>query len=377
MRRHVYIFTITIFVSILSLFTPALADSSGTRVNCEAYRTSFGENLVLASSGTALFKLTATGWLRLPAPDQWEQVRVAGNDTIYLFSDETNAIYRSTDGGLNWAHIANTPFPDSDIVELYVPPTNGMLFLSLHSASGSPSNRGVWRSIDDGVTWQHVFDTGHALTTLSPLVFSPAFAQDGTMFAAETGRGTFVGIWKSVDFGQNWATANDGLQVPAQYGNRAWLTVSPQFAQDHVLFSSGGPLDWGFYKTVDAGATWDYIDALRPTSVALSPAYATDQTVLIADPETGVYGSHDGGGSIHKAWDQTGALVVGVRPARIASVTIKATRAVTPTLEFWAVVQGVQPGVCYLYRSCDKGETWKPQKLFETPYAFYLPLISR
>jgi photosystem II stability/assembly factor-like uncharacterized protein len=343
----------------------AFADSPGTPVNCEANRFSFGQNMVLASSREALFKLTGTGWTRMSLPGNWEQVRVVGDDTVYLYSNETHNLFRSPDGGLHWTLVTTSPFPDYVTADFFVAPDNSTLFLSVLDSSSFPNQRGIWRSLDDGVTWQRTLDTSeYTSSIISPLAFSPAFSQDGTAFASQTGRGTFMGIWRSTDFGRSWSSANCGMQVPAQYAPPTWLTISPQFAQDGTVFSGGASFNRGFYKSTNTGTTWQFTGTLSPIATALSPNYLADQVILIADAGTGVHLSSDGGTSFSTVWSRTGALIVGLRQVN------------TPFLEYWVVAQGTQPGICYLYRSSDQGVSWEPQVLFQTPYAVYLPIIG-
>jgi photosystem II stability/assembly factor-like uncharacterized protein len=356
-------------------FTPAPAKPptapQATPVNCEEYKSSFSHGMVLASSGDGLFKATSTGWLRLPLPGRWDQVRVADRNTIYLYDAAGNVIYRSTDAGSSWTQIGVTPFSQSDRAKLYAPPPeSGMLFFAVTNTRSLPdkSYRGVWRSVDGGTTWQRTLDLSEgAFPTPWPIAFSPAFAQDGVAFLVISGRGTFVGVWKSSDFGATWAEAVDGMQTPALSGNMPWLAVSPGFAQDQTLFSAGGPGDVGFYKSVDGAATWQYFGDLSPYSLALSPQYPTDSTLAIAEFDGSVFVSRDGGTSLEDVWDNAGAVVVGI---------LEPDDPQTQPLELWVVVQSEQSNVCYLYRSADDGVTWEPQTLYETPYAVFLPFTS-
>lgn len=360
-------------IQILFHAVPAFADSPGTPVNCDGNRFSFGQHMILASSNETLFKQTNTGWTRLSLPGKWEQVRVVGDDTLYLYSNETHALFRSPDGGQHWIQVTTSPFPDYVTVEFYVAPDNSILFLSAFDDSPFPNQRGIWRSLDDGVTWQRTLDaSGYTPTYFSPLTFSPAFSQDGTVFAAQIGRGTFMGIWKSTDFGRSWSSVNSGMQVPAQYSPPSWLIISPQFTQDGTVFSGGAPFNWGFYKSVNGGATWQFTGMLSPFAAALSPDYLADQVVLVADAGTGVYVSADGGASFGNVWSRAGVLSVGLRQIGAPGAINEAQ-----SLEYWAVAQGAQPGVCFLYRSLNQGQSWEPQVLFETPYTVYLPIIRR
>ncbi len=361
---------IVALLAILFLLTgaPVLAAPlpPGARVNCAASQFVFGPDAVLASSGEALFKFTGSGWQRLPTPGEWDQVRPAYGDVLYLYHDSTNTIYRSGDGGQSWAQVAVAPFSNEGnegMEALYPSPIVGTLFMAVDN-SVSPAQTGIWKSVDGGATWRKVYTPGGALPIIGPIVFSPAFYHDGVAFATESGRGTFVGLRKTTDAGETWQTANTGLLIPAQRGYQPWLAVSPGFPQDQTAFSAGGPFDMGFYKTTDGGQAWHYINALHPAALALSPDYPTDQTALIADPGAGVYLSEDGGATWANVWDTRGALLTGV------------SHATSGGLDSWTVVQSDQPGVCHLYRSPDSGATWELQTLFDLSYVTYLPIIS-
>ncbi len=354
-------------LAILATLTgaPVLAEPlpPGTRVNCAASQFIFGPDAVLASSGDALFEFTGSGWQRLPTPGAWDQVRRAYGDVIYLYDNPTNTIYRSGDGGQSWTQVAVAPFSHEGAEALYPSPVIGTLFMTVTDGS-SPDRTGIWKSVDGGATWRGVYAPGGALPVTNPIAFSPAFYHDGVAFAAESGRGTFAGLRKTTDAGETWQPANAGLQAPAQSSARLWLAVSPGFPQDQTAFSVGGPFDFGFYKTTNGGQAWQYINALRPAWLALSPDYPTDQTALIADPGAGVYQSGDGGATWANVYVGS-ALLTGI------------SRAAPGGLDFWAVVQGNQPGVCHLYHSPDGGATWELQTLFDLTFAAYLPLIGR
>ena len=82
------------------------------------------------------------------------------------------------------------------------------------------------------------------------MAISPAFADDGTVFAGISG-----GVLKSTDRGDSWDRANKGLTsrfVPA-------LVVSPAYASDGTLFA--GTTGDGVFKSVDGGGSWTQAEA--------------------------------------------------------------------------------------------------------------------
>lgn len=386
LKLKVLVIAFTVFYEFF-LPVSVLGESRGTPVSCEEYRFSFGQEAVFASAHDSLFRFRGTGWEPLLAPEDWNQVKAAGNNVIYLYDDATNVLHRSDDGGNSWIPVGATPFAQEDNEELFPAPAADILFLSVRSSAAAPNNQGLWKSIDRGFSWHRVLMSSGVLTSLSPVAFSPTFLRDGTAFVAESGRGVFLGIRKSASCGECWYPVNNGLQVPAQYGYRAWLVLSPQFAQDHTLFSGGGPNNWGYYKSTDAGEHWQVIGGLSPTSIAMSPDFLSDGTLLIASPGSGVYVSSDRGNSFRRLWETDGAMIVGMRyatpmdaaatdySAALVGHTTGPVRGGQQTLEYWAVVQGDADGVCHLYRSQDRGQTWTPQTLYEASHTLRFPII--
>ncbi len=152
---------------------------------------------------------------------------------------------------------------------------------------------GLYRSADRGESWTQLISRSDAMA--QSLVFSPDYARDGTFWI-----GLLYGtIYKSNDFGQTWAAAPNGLPIDPVW-TRA-LAFSPDYARDRTLYLG---TDNGLFRSTDAGATWAQIDAGLPlpktglqmiTAVAISPAFATDHTLLVATQDGGLSISRDRG----------------------------------------------------------------------------------
>ncbi|MCE7984261.1 MAG: hypothetical protein DYG89_24060 [Caldilinea sp. CFX5] len=379
---------VVLFLACLPYIT--FAQTQGTPVNCYDDQFIFNQDLLIASTGNLLFRVTNAGWKELSTPSQWHQLRAVQDKILYLYNDDTKELFRSTDQGATWQMITQLPFAQDDKVRFYPSPATNTMMVSVYRNVTFPGHGELYKSIDDGMTWQQVY-TETAFASIYPIRFSPAFAQDGMIFANVYGRGTFVNVLKSVDAGQSWAAASNGL-TRGQNTNDSWLIISPQFAQDQTLFVATQA--WGlreFYKTVDAAASWQRINIspLSAVHAALSPTYQSDQTMIIVGrsslpTDSGIYISHDGGTSFQQLWQQSSPALVGIRHATpfgtippLVITTIQHSATFSQTLEFWAVVKPEGEGSCRLYRSVDQGQSWEPQTLFVTPYAFYLPVISQ
>ncbi len=142
-------------------------------------------------------------------------------------------------------------------------------------------------------SWSQVIDRTD--TVAQTFVFSPDYARDGTIWV-----GLLYGmIYKTQDFGQTWSAAPSGLP-----GDLVWaraIAFSPDYASDRTVYLG---TDNALFRSTNGGATWAQIDAGLPpsqtgqqtiTAVALSPAFATDNTLLVATQAGGLSISRDRG----------------------------------------------------------------------------------
>lgn len=169
-------------------------------------------------------------------------------------------IFKTVDGGTNWNQIPSTNHPGFDFVNrLEFNPADSSVMLAA-------TNSGIWRSTDEGVTWDLQFDC-HALDIKfnpndpSQVVAGchdegPFFSTDGgktwelasgaaghrqevfwsessaeTVYAAVSSGG-FIKIWRSTDGGQTWVlrTSGNGITTYEGYNNTLWVDpTNPSF----------------------------------------------------------------------------------------------------------------------------------------------------
>jgi photosystem II stability/assembly factor-like uncharacterized protein len=120
-------------------------------------------------------------------------------------------LYATDDGGESWSLIEAAPFDESDMIEaVVVSPDFGHDRLLLVSVKG----RGLFRSTDAGRSFQgiapellenHVVFSSFYHPTSEPIVFTPGFAEDRTVFGIAEER-----VYRSTDGGSTWTE----LQVP-------------------------------------------------------------------------------------------------------------------------------------------------------------------
>ncbi len=248
------------------------------------------------------------------------------------FAAANSGLLRSDDGGRTWRDAYATLAGEGPLATPAVAlspdfPTDQCVF------AGAPG--GVLRSLDGGRSWQMA-----ALAAPPPFVtalaVSPAFARDGTLFAATLEDGVFC----STDRGSRWAAWNFGL---LDLGVLA-LAVSPAFAADETLFAA---TETGLFRSTNGGRAWR--EAGLPTelapvlALAISPGFAEDGVLFAGTEEHGLLRSSD--------WGQTWAGVAqGELGGAIQGIVLAPDFPRAPAV---AVLAGDA-----LYVSPDGGESW-------------------
>jgi photosystem II stability/assembly factor-like uncharacterized protein len=149
---------------------------------------------------------------------------------------------------------------------------------------------GVYSSGNGGNSWQHVSPNGWVVIDLA---ISPAYVADHTLFASFGLWTSGYHVYRSTDEGLSWQDA-----TPAWTGlaNQPHLAISPDFYTDHTLFVVGGSQT---FVSSDGGDTFaapgGWFATHSVTQIAFSSDYAADQTLFALVPDQGLYKSEDGG----------------------------------------------------------------------------------
>ncbi len=131
-------------------------------------------------------------------------------------------IWRSNDAGVSWAEVLETP---TAAMDLGIDPDNpNVVIMSYYNGvyrSHINGNQGTWRKFSTGLSGELPVDTGR--TTF-------AFGQgDDTIFAScdvpRAGNGAQGEIWRSLDNGVTWELRGAPLHLGTQghYDNVIWM----------------------------------------------------------------------------------------------------------------------------------------------------------
>ncbi|MFY9885404.1 MAG: hypothetical protein WAK15_11595, partial [Candidatus Cybelea sp.] len=219
-----------------------------------------------------------------------------------------DGIYKSTDGGTTWTHLGLRD--GQQIASMAVDPSdaNRLFVAVLGHPYGPNAERGIYRSLDGGATFQRVLyvneNVGGFDVVLDPNDPKVVYA---TLWAArqapwEIGASFEMagsGIFKSTDGGTTWSQLSNGL--PARIG-RAEVAVAP--SNSHVVYAfadveAKGDDAGALYRSDDAGAHFtrvndaDEIAQRGDDLISLAVDPRDPQTVYLTNTST--YRSTDGG----------------------------------------------------------------------------------
>jgi photosystem II stability/assembly factor-like uncharacterized protein len=231
------------------------------------------------------------------------------------------------------------------------------------------ANGGIWKTVDGGANWAPIFD-GENVSAVGALAMAPTahnvvWAGTGEPWIIRPYYTMGDGVYKSTDAGRTWR--HMGLE---KTGHIPRIIVDPRDANVVYVCAIGEAFrpqhERGVFKTTDGGATWQqvlFVDNQTGCSdLALDPG---DSRTLYAGmwqleihrwnlnsggPGSGVYVSRDAGATWSKisghglpaAEYPLGKVAVAVAPSNPSRV--------------YALVQDVRPG---LYRSDDRGASWQ------------------
>ncbi len=180
--------------------------------------------------------------------------------------NQGNGIWKSTDAGETWQHIG---LEDSrHIGAIWVDPKNAdVVFVAALGHTFAPNaERGVFKTIDGGKTWQKVLykdDTTGAIDVAfapdNPKIGFAAlwyhYVNPDTPFAGLLGTGG-AGIYKTTDGGDTWTPVEIPQLVKTHLG-RIGVVVAPGGQRVFAIVSER--MSGGLYRSDDGGTTWKRI----------------------------------------------------------------------------------------------------------------------
>lgn len=189
------------------------------------------------------------------------------NENIILAGGVSGGMWRSIDGGANWAkttgasdrhsvtHVAQDPINTN----IWYYTTGESVGNSSSGGSAAYRGNGVYKSTDGGITWVLL-----ASTTGNPTVFGGSannFQYCWRVAVNPVNSDVYVaawgGIYQSTNGGTNWTRVLDGGGIAARTARYTDISISSKGVFYATLSSSGSPKK-GIFRSTD-GTTWTSI----------------------------------------------------------------------------------------------------------------------
>ena len=191
-------------------------------------------------------------------------------DIVYIGGGETqlrgsitqgDGVYKSMDAGKTWRSMGLRE--TQAIARIRVHPTNPdiVYVAALGHPYGDNEERGVFKSIDGGITWKKVLyvspKAGAAdliIDRTNPKILYASTWQVYRKTWKMWGGGPDCKLWKSENGGETWSELTKNPGMPEGPVGKIGITVSP--ADNRRLWAIVEANDGGVYRSDDAGASW-------------------------------------------------------------------------------------------------------------------------
>jgi photosystem II stability/assembly factor-like uncharacterized protein len=183
-----------------------------------------------------------------------------------------DGIYKSADAGKTWTHLGLRDAQQIPKIAVDPNDANRLFVAALGHPYGPNKERGIFRSLDGGRTFQQVLfkdeNTGGKDVDIDPanptVVYATLWEQRQGPWENGAWNGTNGGLFKSIDGGNTWTQMKQGL--PDGIIN-AELAIAPSNTRRLYTTVEAGGGGTGLYRSDDAGATWTRATTdNRPTS---------------------------------------------------------------------------------------------------------------
>ncbi len=204
-----------------------------------------------------------------------------------------NGVYKSTDAGKTWKHMGLDKTGRIGRIAIDSRNPDIVFVASLGHCYGPQKERGVFRTMDGGKTWEQVLfvdeNTGCFEIAMDPnnprILFAGMWPLVIRTWGRESG-GPNGGIWKSTDSGETWKHLT-GHGLPDPPLGKVGLAIAPSNSSVvYALIETGHPNRGVLWRSNDGGENWKLMSYNRILNER--PHYASRIMVNPAD-ENEVY----------------------------------------------------------------------------------------
>ena len=185
-----------------------------------------------------------------------------------------NGMYKSTNRGSTWQHIGLSDGLQIAGIDIDREDENRVFAAVLGHPYGPNQERGVFRTLDGGKTWEKVLyldeNTGAAQVSIDPvnpnIIYADLWEAREAPWENGVWQGPGSGLYKSTDGGDTWLQLKNGLPTYEQGLGRIGFCIAPSNPNrlyatvDCGEYSENGKLYGGIYRSDDAGENWQKIN---------------------------------------------------------------------------------------------------------------------
>ncbi|MFZ1756074.1 MAG: glycosyl hydrolase [Caldilineaceae bacterium] len=217
------------------------------------------------------FRTSAVGALAVSEADPNVIYAGMGETTIRGDVSWGDGVYKSTDGGKTWQNVGLADTHHIGMIRIHPKNADIVYVAALGHAFGPNAERGVYRTLDGGKSWErvlHVSDKAGAidlaLDVTNPRILYASIWQVHRHFWELVSGGPDSGLWKSTDGGDTWTdiTRAKGLPQEGILG-KIGVVISPAKPERVWAIVESDDEQSGVYRSDDSGDTWALLSTNR------------------------------------------------------------------------------------------------------------------
>ena len=271
--------------------------------------TDYGTSWNNVSDG--FFETPSIGALAVDQVDPNIVYAATGSDGLRSNVIAGKGVYKSIDGGETWEHIGLKNVGQIGAIIIHPENHNVVYVAAVGSAFNANPERGIFKTSDGGRSWEKVLyisdQVGFADVEFLPgnpsTLYAAAWKAERKPWNIISGgkAATEGGIYKSIDDGKSWQKLTDGL--PSNLIGKIDVAVTPADSKIVYALVEAPDQEGGLYKSVDQGKSFKQVS--DHGGIRTRPFYYTNLRVDPKNPDllyalaTGNYKSSDGG----KTWE--------------------------------------------------------------------------
>ncbi len=199
-----------------------------------------------------------------------------------------DGVYKTTDGGKTWVNTGLKEGQQIGGLAIDSKDENRVFAAVLGHPYGANTERGVFRTLNGGKSWERVFfideNTGAVQVTIDPknpqIIYADMWAGRQGPWENGAWNGAESGLFKSIDGGNTWKKLTKGLPTTEQGMSRIGFCIAPSNPNRLYATVDAPPQYGGIFRSDDAGENW-----IKLTGDPRFWSRGTDFAEIKADPK--------------------------------------------------------------------------------------------